>query len=174
MTYFVMTAITVPLLFALFFRDFLDWAHVTIPGMAALAIRSCPAISLDCRDLRAGRGGLDQDNHRADADRNRGGCCTFCDDPLDPGWPGRWDQSASLRSRLCHAGFLPGFWAAIILGILAFSGFDVVATAAEEAQAPREHVPRVLIFAVLGIGLFWALNAWCIDSLRAAGRGRPV
>lgn len=38
MTYFVMTAITVPLLFALFFHDFLDWAHVTIPGMAALAI----------------------------------------------------------------------------------------------------------------------------------------
>jgi amino acid transporter len=29
MTYFVMTAITVPLLFALFFRDFLDWAHVS-------------------------------------------------------------------------------------------------------------------------------------------------
>jgi APA family basic amino acid/polyamine antiporter len=57
---------------------------------------------------------------------------------------------------------LSGFWAAIILGMLAFSGFDVVATAAEEAQAPREHVPRVLIFAVLGIGLFWALNAWAL------------
>ena len=32
----------------------------------------------------------------------------------------------------------------------------------EEAQAPREHVPRVLIFAVLGIGVFWALNAWAL------------
>ena len=60
-----------------------------------------------------------------------------------------------------------GFWAAIILGILAFSGFDVVATAAEEAQAPREHVPRVLIFAILGIGFFWALNAWVL-TLSAA------
>lgn len=57
---------------------------------------------------------------------------------------------------------LAGFWAAIILGILAFSGFDVVATAAEEAQAPRENVPRVLILAVLGIGIFWALNAWVL------------
>jgi APA family basic amino acid/polyamine antiporter len=39
----------------------------------------------------------------------------------------------------------------------------VVATAAEEAQAPREHVPRVLIFAILGIGFFWALNAWVLS-----------
>jgi amino acid transporter len=46
---------------------------------------------------------------------------------------------------LAHATHgLTGFWAAIILGMLAFSGFDVIATAAEEAQAPREHVPRVL------------------------------
>ena len=60
-----------------------------------------------------------------------------------------------------------GFWAAIILGILAFSGFDVVATAAEEAQAPREHVPRVLIFAILVIGFFWALTAWVL-TLSAA------
>lgn len=55
-----------------------------------------------------------------------------------------------------------GFWAAVILAMLAFSGFDVVATAAEEAQAPRDHVPRVLILAVVGIGVFWALNAWVL------------
>jgi amino acid transporter len=36
-TYFVMTAITVPLLFSLFFRDFLDRAHIPVPGMVALA-----------------------------------------------------------------------------------------------------------------------------------------
>jgi amino acid transporter len=52
-----------------------------------------------------------------------------------------------------------GFWAAIILGMLAFSGFDVIATAAEEAQAPRDHVPRVLVLAVIAIALFWAANA---------------
>jgi APA family basic amino acid/polyamine antiporter len=57
---------------------------------------------------------------------------------------------------------LSGFWAAIILGMLAFSGFDVVATAAEEAQAPRRYVPRVLIIAVVGVGLFWAVNAWVL------------
>jgi amino acid transporter len=57
---------------------------------------------------------------------------------------------------------LAGFWAAIILGMLAFSGFDVVATAAEEAQAPHHHVPRVLIFAIIGIALFWTANAWVL------------
>jgi amino acid transporter len=35
--YFLMTAISVPLLFALFFRDLLEWAHVKIPGMSVLA-----------------------------------------------------------------------------------------------------------------------------------------
>ena len=35
-SYLLMSAITVPLLFALFFRDMLAWLHVTIPSMAAL------------------------------------------------------------------------------------------------------------------------------------------
>jgi amino acid transporter len=38
MIYFVMTAISVPLLFGLFFRDFVDWMHVTTSGMAAWLI----------------------------------------------------------------------------------------------------------------------------------------
>ena len=46
--------------------------------------------------------------------------------------------------------------------MLAFSGFDVIATAAEEAQAPRQHVPRELIVAVIGVALFWAFNAWVL------------
>lgn len=37
-TYFVMNAISVPVLFALFFRDFLDWAHLPISGISALAL----------------------------------------------------------------------------------------------------------------------------------------
>ena len=35
--YFLMTAISVPLLFALFFRDLVEWAHVEIPGISVLA-----------------------------------------------------------------------------------------------------------------------------------------
>jgi amino acid transporter len=59
-----------------------------------------------------------------------------------------------------HVSSLSGFWIGMVLGILAFCGFDVVSTAAEETHAPREHVPKAIILTVIGIGLFWALNAW--------------
>jgi amino acid transporter len=161
LTYFLMTAITVPLLFALFFRDFLDWAHVAIPGMAALAI------------------GLVLQSGLIAAISVRGAAVSIRTTILlmviETGvvlalsatilWtkahqPGGINLHPFDPAYATH-GF-SGFWTAIILGILAFSGFDVVATAAEEAQAPREHVPRALIFAVLGIGIFWALNAWAL------------
>jgi len=53
-----------------------------------------------------------------------------------------------------------GFWTAMLLGILAFCGFDVVSTAAEETNAPREHLPKAIILTIVGITIFWALNAW--------------
>jgi amino acid transporter len=55
---------------------------------------------------------------------------------------------------------LSGFWIAMILGVLAFCGFDVVSTAAEEAHAPREHLPKAILLTVIGIAIFWAINAW--------------
>jgi amino acid transporter len=55
---------------------------------------------------------------------------------------------------------MPGFWAAMILGVLAFCGFDVVSTAAEEADAPRQHVPKAILLTVVGIAVFWAVNSW--------------
>lgn len=81
------------------------------------------------------------------------------------GHPGGVNLGPFNPSHATHG--LSGFWAAIILGMLAFSGFDVVATAAEEAQAPREHMPRVLILAVIGVALFWAANAWVLTGLTA-------
>ena len=36
-----------------------------------------------------------------------------------------------------HASSVSGFWTAMILGVLAFCGLDVVSTAAEEARAIR-------------------------------------
>jgi len=161
LTYFLMTAITVPLLFALFFRDFLDWAHLSIPGMAALVI------------------GLALQSAVIAAICVRGAAVSIKTTILlmlieisvvlalsatilwvKAAQPGGINLNP-FNPAYATQGF-SGFWAAIILGILAFSGFDVVATAAEEAQAPREHVPRVLIFAILGIGVFWALNAWVL------------
>jgi amino acid transporter len=59
-----------------------------------------------------------------------------------------------------HARGFSGFWAAMIFGVLDFCGFDVVSTAAEEAKAPREYLPKTILLTVIGIAVFWALNAW--------------
>jgi amino acid transporter len=62
---------------------------------------------------------------------------------------------------LNHAsGGVAGFWSALIVGVLGFAGFDVVSTAAEEAQAPRRQIPIATLLTVLGIGVFWILNSW--------------
>jgi amino acid transporter len=60
-----------------------------------------------------------------------------------------------------HAtGGVAGFWAALIIGVLAFAGFDVVSTAAEEADAPRRQIPLATLLTVLGIGAFWIATSW--------------
>jgi amino acid transporter len=160
-TYFLMTAITVPLLFALFFRDFLDWARVPIPGMAALVVGLILHSALIA--MISLRGAAVSIKTTILLMLIETGVVLALSATIlwtkahQPGGINLhpFDPAAATQ------GF-SGFWTAIILGILAFSGFDVVATAAEEAQAPREHVPRVLVFAVLGIGVFWALNAWAL------------
>lgn len=57
---------------------------------------------------------------------------------------------------------VPGFWSAMLLGMLAYSGFDVVSTAAEEAKAPASHIPRVILLTIAGIACFWMLNSWVL------------
>ncbi len=57
-------------------------------------------------------------------------------------------------------GGLYGFWSAMIIGVLAFAGFDVVSTAAEETAAPRKHVPRAILLTMLGVTIFWVANSW--------------
>lgn len=177
LTYFLMIAISVPLLFALFFRDFADRLHFAVPGMVVLVtglvlhsiliawicargaevsirttirlmlIETTVVLALSATVLWVKAGQAGGIN-------------------LGPFDPAQMTQGVA------------GFWRAIILGMLAFSGFDVVATAAEEARAPRENVPRVLVLAVIGIAVFWAVNSWAltlstppgqIDAYNAAG-----
>lgn len=177
LTYFIMIAISVPLLFALFFLDLVNWLHLAVPDMVALVaglvlhsiltgwicargaevsirttirlmlIETTVVLALSATILWVKAG--------VPAGINLG--------PFDP---------AHMTQGVA------GFWKAIILGMLAFSGFDVVATAAEEARAPRENVPRVLVLAVIGIAVFWAANSWAftlsappakIDAYNASG-----
>jgi len=57
-------------------------------------------------------------------------------------------------------GGLSGFWSAMVIGVLGFAGFDVVSTAAEEADAPRRQIPIATLLTVVGVGIFWIFNSW--------------
>jgi amino acid transporter len=159
--YFTMAAITVPLLFGLFFRDLLDWAHAPVPGMAALVIGlvlQSGLVAWVC--LRGAEASIKTTVRLMVIETGVVLALSATILWVKLGQPGGVNLAPFNPASATHG--LSGFWAAIILGMLAFSGFDVVATAAEEAKAPRDHVPRVLILAVIAIALFWAANAWVL------------
>jgi amino acid transporter len=159
--YFVMTAISVPLLFALFFRDFVEWAHVGISGMPLLAtglVLQSALIAWIC--LRGAEASIKTTIRLMLIETGVVLALSATILWVNAGHAGAVNLGPFNPAHATHG--LTGFWAAIILGMLAFSGFDVIATAAEEAQAPRRYVPRVLIIAVVGVGLFWAVNAWVL------------
>jgi amino acid transporter len=54
------------------------------------------------------------------------------------------------------------FWSATILGILGFCGFDIVSTAAEEANAPRASIPTAIIWTIIVSAVFWMLTSWIL------------
>lgn len=60
-------------------------------------------------------------------------------------------------------GGLTGFWAAMILGILSYTGFDVISTVAEEARHPRRLLPIATLLCMVGVGVFWALTSWMLS-----------
>jgi len=79
--------------------------------------------------------------------------------------------SKAVNGGLTLAPFDPGkiqgggsaFWAAMILGILAYTGYDVISTVGEEAKAPRRLLPKATLFACVGVGIFWAINSWAFS-----------
>jgi amino acid transporter len=159
--YFLMAAISVPLLFALFFRDLVEWAHVESPGMSVLAtglVLQSALIAWVC--LRGAEASIKTTIRLMLIETGVVLALSATILWVKAGQAGAVNLGPINPAHATHG--LAGFWAAIILGMLAFSGFDVIATAAEEAQAPRQHVPRVLIIAVVAIGLFWAVNAWVL------------
>jgi amino acid transporter len=160
-SYFTMGALTTPLLFGLFLRDLLAWAGAPVRGLAPVAIgvvlQSAIVAWISVRGTQASIGttiklmlaetgvvlALSATILMVKASQPGG----IRLGPFDPG----------------HAAHgAAGFWAAVLLGMLAFTGFDAVAATAEEARAPREHVPRVLVLGIIGIAVFWAANAWVL------------
>ncbi len=160
-SYFTMGALTTPLLFGLFFRDLLAWAGAPLPGMAAVAVgivlQSAIVAWISLRGAEASIGTTIK------LMLIETGVVLALSATIlwvKAGQPGAIHLGPFDPARAAHG--VGGFWAAVLLGMLAFTGFDVVAATAEEAKAPREHVPRVLVLAIIGIAVFWAANAWVL------------
>ena len=156
-TYFLMAAVAQPLMFALFFRDFLQWLHVSLPDSATMMlgiVLSTIPIAWTC--LRGAESSIKATVRLMLIETLVVVCLSVT--IVATGAPGTATLAPLDPHNATHG--LSGFWAAMILGILAFCGFDVVSTAAEEAHAPREHVPKAILFTIIGIAIFWAINAW--------------
>lgn len=157
-TYFFMAAAAQPLMFALFFRDLLEQLHIRSPTGATLTlgvlISSAP-VAWAC--LRGAEASIKSTVRLMLIETVIVLALSVTILMVKARAPGGVDLSP-FNPR--NGTGLTGFWMGIILGVLAFCGFDVVSTAAEEAHAPREHVPRAILLTVVGIALFWAANAW--------------
>jgi APA family basic amino acid/polyamine antiporter len=160
-TYFVMAATTVPVLFGLFFADFIGRLGVSLPplpGVAAgLLIHS---LVVGWISLRGVRSSIRTTLILMVLETVVVLALSFTIIIVKAHAAGGLTLAPLAVASATHG--LPGFWNAVLLGILAFSGFDVVAATAEEAAAPKRHIPLILTAAVIGIGLFWAANAWAL------------
>jgi len=65
-----------------------------------------------------------------------------------------------------EAGTFNGIFKGMVFCILAFIGFESSAPLAEETREPRRNIPRAVIGACLGVGLFYVLcsYAWVIGT----------
>jgi APA family basic amino acid/polyamine antiporter len=157
-TYFAMAAIAQPLMFALFFHDLLDWLHLTWPQPVTLTVgvllASAP-VAWVC--LRGAEASIKTTVQLMAIETLVVVALSATILIAKSAEPGAITLSAFNPH---HASSLSGFWGAMILGVLAFCGFDVVSTAAEEAHAPREHLPKAILLTLVGIAIFWAINAW--------------
>jgi amino acid transporter len=61
------------------------------------------------------------------------------------------------------SGGFHSIYQAVLFGILAFTGFDVISTVAEETKTPKILIPKATIFAVLLIGIFWMFTSWAFS-----------
>jgi len=159
LTYFLMATVSLPVMFAMFFADFVRIIHLPVTHLRALylgvIVSTIPVAYLCVRGADASIKVtvrlmlleslvvLALSGTILYVKAGEVGGITFA--PFDP--------------RNVTQG-ITGFWSAMVVGVLGFCGFDVVSTAAEEANAPRTHLPRAIFITLVGMALFWALNAW--------------
>jgi amino acid transporter len=158
-TYFVLAALAQPLIFGLFFHDLLSFVGLPDFGLVTL-VAAIPIMTLPV--MWAAYRGAGTSTRIAVVLMSVESAVVVALSLtilyVKAHVPGGINGSPFNPGAATH-GF-PGFWMAMLLGILAFCGFDVVSTAAEETHAPRDYLPKAILLTIIGITIFWALNAW--------------
>jgi len=158
-TYFVLAALAQPLMFGLFFRDLLEFLGLPNFGLATLIV-AIPVFTLPVM-WAAYRGAAASTKVAVTLMTIESAVVVLLSLTIlyvKSSVPGAINFTPFLPSAATR-GF-QGFWTAMLLGILAYCGFDVVSTAAEETHAPREYLPKAILLTIIGITIFWAVNAW--------------
>jgi basic amino acid/polyamine antiporter, APA family len=157
--YFMLATLAQPLLFALFFRDLLSFCGLPDYGVptliGAILVISLPVMFAAYRGAEAStRVAVTLMIIESAIVLALSGTILYVKSSV----PGGINWSPFNPFAASHG--LHGYWTALLLGILAYCGFDVVSTAAEETSAPREFLPKAILLTILGITAFWVLNAW--------------
>jgi amino acid transporter len=69
---------------------------------------------------------------------------------------------------------MSGLFRAMLFGVLAFCGFDVVSTLGEETRTPRKLIPAATILSVLGYGVFVIAGVWCLTYAASPERLKAI
>jgi basic amino acid/polyamine antiporter, APA family len=162
LTYFALVVCTMPVLFGVFFRDMLQFLHLPDFGVTTLIV-AIPIVTLPVM-WAAYRGAEASTRAAAILMAIECGVVMALSATILHAHRNLPGAAFGEPFNLHHAshGFT-GYWAALLLGILSYCGFDVVSTAAEETNAPRRLVPRAIMITVAGTTAFWVLNAWAFS-----------
>jgi len=159
MTYFLMATTSVPVMFAMFFADFVRIVHIPLSHLNALylgVVLSTGPVALFC--LRGAEASVKVTVRLMLIETLVVVALSATILFFKAQEPGGITLAPFNPSHATQG--VTGFWAAMIVGVLGFCGFDVVSTAAEEAHAPRTHLPRAIFITLVGMAVFWALNGW--------------
>lgn len=158
-TYFLMATISVPAMFAMFFADFVRIVHIPLSHLSALylgVLLSTVPVAFFC--LRGAEASIKVTVRLMLIESFVVLALSGTILVFNARQPGGINLGPF---NLTHASQgVSGFWSAMIVGVLGFCGFDVVSTAAEEAHAPRTHLPRAIFITLVGMAVFWAANSW--------------
>jgi APA family basic amino acid/polyamine antiporter len=159
-TYFFMATVLQPLLFGLFFADAVRFFGISDFGMTAMLVGSLIGTILAV--LITYRGAEASSRSSIALMIAEVGVVVFlCVSIFAVRAPQHGINLAPFRPTQITGG-IAAFWGATLLGILGFCGFDIVSTAAEETNAPREAIPAAIIWTIIASALFWMFTSWIL------------